>query len=295
MTRSPRHLREQVRDTVSELPVHAARLAVMGVGRALLLGDRVRKDYRDVRESGLGPVLGRLKDDAGAITGMVVGKISGNGKRQEGAETHAADAEISVGKPSPVASAQRPATPPRPAAAPPARPAAAKPTTPKPASKPASKPTDKPAASKLAASKPAAPKPATSKPTTPKPAVSKPTTPKPATSKPTTPKPAASKPTTPKPAASKSTTPEPAKPRSKATKPAMSTASGAKSAAKACLAAALPIAGYDESSLASVRARLRNLDAKQVAELRDYERAHKARADFLRMYENRIAKLRRER
>ncbi|MCW2947460.1 MAG: hypothetical protein JWR24_4177, partial [Actinoallomurus sp.] len=54
----------------------------------------------------------------------------------------------------------------------------------------------------------------------------------------------------------------------------------------------LPVSGYDEASLASVRARLRGLDARQVGELRDYERSHAARADFLRMYENRITKLR---
>jgi hypothetical protein len=54
----------------------------------------------------------------------------------------------------------------------------------------------------------------------------------------------------------------------------------------------LPVSGYDEATIASVRARLRGLDARQVGELRDYERAHAARADFLRMYENRIATLR---
>jgi hypothetical protein len=54
----------------------------------------------------------------------------------------------------------------------------------------------------------------------------------------------------------------------------------------------LPVTGYDDASLASVRARLRGLDARQVGQLRDYERANAARADFLRMYENRISKLR---
>lgn len=249
MTRSPRRLREQVKDTVSELPIHAARLAVMGVGRALLLTDRVRKDYREARQSGLGPVLGRLKGDASAITGIVVGKVSGNGK-DEGTRAGDADSEISVGKPKPAA--RRPATPPT-------RPPAAKPTTPKPATKPVSKPAEKP--DQKPAAKPA-PKPA----------------PKP-TAKPTA-KPAVSK-TSAEPAAK----PKPGKPASKP-KPAASTGTPA---------AGLPLADYDKASLASVRARLRNLDAKQVAALRDHERAHAARADFLRMYENRIAKLRDER
>jgi hypothetical protein len=212
MTRSPRRLREQVKDTVSELPIHAARLAVMGVGRALLLTDRVRKDYREARESGLGPVLGRLKDDAGALTGSIVGKVAGNGEAAPESRV-AADSEISVGKPP----ATRPATPPKPAG-----PAEA--TRPKPAPKAAAKP------------KPA-------------------------------PKPKAE---------TKAETKTPV-------------------AKKAAAGASLPITGYDEATLASVRARLRGLDARQVAELRDYERANAARADFLRMYENRIAKLRGER
>lgn len=156
MTRSPQRLKEQVREAVSELPIHAARLAVMGVGRALLLTDRVRRDYREARQAGFGPVLGRLRDDAENLIGKVT-------SRQ--AEPPATDSEIVVGKPEPV-------PPPR---------------------------------------------------------------------------------------------PEPD--------------------------VTLPVPGYDQASIASVRARLRNLDADQVAALRDYERAHEARADFLRMYENRIAKL----
>jgi hypothetical protein len=160
MTRSPQRLKEQVRGAVSELPIHAARLAVMGVGRALLLTDRVRKDYREAREAGLSPVLGRLRNDAENLIGKVTSRPD---------EPPTADSEIVVGKPEPV-----PPPRPEPDAAPPAE---------------------------------------------------------------------------------------------------------------------LPVPGYDEASIASVRARLRNLDAHQVAELRDYERAHEARADFLRMFENRITKL----
>ena len=52
-----------------------------------------------------------------------------------------------------------------------------------------------------------------------------------------------------------------------------------------------PLPNYDELSVASLRARLRNLDAAQVGQLADYERAHAARADVLAMYERRIAKL----
>jgi hypothetical protein len=56
-------------------------------------------------------------------------------------------------------------------------------------------------------------------------------------------------------------------------------------------AAAAPLPNYDELSVASLRARLRNLDVAQVRELTEYERAHAARADVLTMFERRIAKL----
>ncbi len=56
-------------------------------------------------------------------------------------------------------------------------------------------------------------------------------------------------------------------------------------------AAALPLAGYDGLSLPSIRARLRNLDAAQLAVLAAYERAHAERPDVLGMLERRIEKL----
>jgi len=53
----------------------------------------------------------------------------------------------------------------------------------------------------------------------------------------------------------------------------------------------VPLPNYDELSIASLRARLRNLDAVQVKQLAEYERAHAARADVITMFERRIAKL----
>ena len=53
----------------------------------------------------------------------------------------------------------------------------------------------------------------------------------------------------------------------------------------------VPLPNYDELSVASLRARLRNLDVGQVRQLADYERTHAARADVLAMFERRIAKL----
>jgi len=55
--------------------------------------------------------------------------------------------------------------------------------------------------------------------------------------------------------------------------------------------AALPVPNYDDLSLASLRARLRNLDQSQVRMLLDYEKAHAGRPDVLTMFERRIAKL----
>jgi hypothetical protein len=55
--------------------------------------------------------------------------------------------------------------------------------------------------------------------------------------------------------------------------------------------AALPVPNYDDLSLASLRARLRNLDQSQVRTLLDYEKAHAGRPDVLMMFERRITKL----
>ena len=56
-------------------------------------------------------------------------------------------------------------------------------------------------------------------------------------------------------------------------------------------AAALPLPNYDELSLASLRARLRNLTADQLTVLISYEKSHADRADVISMFERRIAKL----
>jgi hypothetical protein len=53
----------------------------------------------------------------------------------------------------------------------------------------------------------------------------------------------------------------------------------------------LPLIGYDDLSLASIRARLRNLDVGQLRVLAEYERSHAERPDVLGMFERRIEKL----
>jgi hypothetical protein len=187
MARPPGRLKEQVQETVREIPVQAARLALFGVGRTLLLTDRVRKDYKEARESGLRPVLVRWRDDAERVAVKVVGTVSERVPGARGQRT---------------AEPEPPPSPDRVTKAAPATPAASEP-----------------------AAEPAA---------------------------------------------------EPAPAPDRVTK---------------VTAGSLPVPDYDTATLASVRARLRSLTAAQVSQLRDYEQEHAARADFLRMYENRIAKL----
>jgi hypothetical protein len=62
-------------------------------------------------------------------------------------------------------------------------------------------------------------------------------------------------------------------------------------AAPAAPAGELPVANYDDLTIASLRARLRNLSADQLAQLVDYEKSHANRADVVQMFERRIAKL----
>ena len=56
-------------------------------------------------------------------------------------------------------------------------------------------------------------------------------------------------------------------------------------------AAALPLPNYDELSIASLRARLRNLSADQLTVLIAYEKSHADRAEVITMFERRITKL----
>ena len=80
MTRSPRRLKKDVQDAVGEhvrdLPIQAARLAMFGIGRALVLSDRLTKDYKELRTSGPVPVLNRLRGDARHLAGQVVNRVT---------------------------------------------------------------------------------------------------------------------------------------------------------------------------------------------------------------------------
>ena len=56
----------------------------------------------------------------------------------------------------------------------------------------------------------------------------------------------------------------------------------------------LPLANYDDLSVASLRARLRTLSVDQLTELLAYEKTHAARPDVITMFERRIAKVQAE-
>ena len=65
----------------------------------------------------------------------------------------------------------------------------------------------------------------------------------------------------------------------------------APAAAAPAPSAELPLANYDDLSIASLRARLRNLSTDQLGQLIEYEKGHAGRADVISMFERRIAKL----
>jgi hypothetical protein len=77
------------------------------------------------------------------------------------------------------------------------------------------------------------------------------------------------------------------------TPPAVETAPSRQTAAKRTVhdETSLPVPNYDNLTVASLRARLRNLDRSQVRTLLDYEQANAGRAAVLTMFERRIAKL----
>jgi hypothetical protein len=68
-------------------------------------------------------------------------------------------------------------------------------------------------------------------------------------------------------------------------------AAGGPASATGLAVLALPLPRYEELSLASIRARLRSLDARELRVLADYERTNAERPEVLGMLERRIEKL----
>lgn len=311
MTKSPRRLKEQVKDTVGEqirdLPLHAVRLAMFGVGRALLLSDRVTRDYKEITEGGgVKPVVERLRADVQHTAEKVIGRVAGRGRDEEPAPVRrtrparppaarATGTEISVGKPAAetrhTPKHARPGPPPRPAkpgalgrrharpedeAGPVAEPAPKpEPTEPRPVPAPQAEPAPAPEPAEPA--KPAEPEAAE-----PEAAGVEPK--QPAEVEPKTPaEPEVAE------AADEATREAVAKDE-KAFEPKPETKPAAPAEA-AHIAEDLPVPNYDTATMPQLRARLRGLSVEQVKLLREYERKHAAREDVIRMYERRIAKL----
>jgi hypothetical protein len=253
----------QVSERIKEAPAQALRGVFAGIGQLLLITDKIKNKApadRDVPRA-------RAPQAAKTVTDTTVTSPTDQA-------APAADAESAPAAATETATAEAAATE---AAAAEAAPAKA-------------------AATRRPAAKPATPKPA-AKPATPKPAA-----------KPATARPAAKAAATTRHPAAEPAGAEPAGQAPKRSKPQSSRdldktgnvrllgdeAGGSAPAAdpvSAAADAAPPLPNYDELSVASLRARLRNLDVAQVRRLADYERAHAARDDVLVMFERRIAKL----
>ena len=252
----------QVSERIKEAPAQALRGVFAGIGQLLLVTDKIRNkaSHQDVARA-------RTPQASATVTDTTVTSPADQGA--------AAPAKPAAARPA----AARPA---------PARPAAAKPAGAAPAGATAA------AEPAPAAAKPAAARRTTGKPVAGKPAAGKPVTPKPAT-KPATPRRTAAKAAAAESAASAGeAAPKPPKPQRSRdldkTGNVRLLSDGADASAVAATGTA-PLPNYDELSVASLRARLRNLDVSQVRQLAEYERAHAARAEVLTKFERRIAKL----
>ena len=61
--------------------------------------------------------------------------------------------------------------------------------------------------------------------------------------------------------------------------------------AEAGLTVELPLANYDELTIASMRARLRNLSNDDLVQLKEYEAANQNRPEVIKMFTNRLIKM----
>ena len=66
---------------------------------------------------------------------------------------------------------------------------------------------------------------------------------------------------------------------------------GPETSASPDASSALPLANYDELSVASLRARLRNLSNDDLTLLMTYEKAHRNRPEVIKMFQNRLIKM----
>ena len=278
----------QVSERIKEAPAQALRGVFAGIGQLLLITDKLRNkaSHQDVPQA-------RTPAASEIVTDTTV-----TSPADQGAGTAPVDAAAAAAPSAPAAAAAAAAAAPAPAEAVAAEPAPAKPAV------KARRTTAKPVTDKPVTAKPSA-KPATTKPVTPRRTAAKAAAAEAAESSgEAAPKPPkrqsarnfdktgnvrvlgdeADSPAASAVPAAAAAAPEPA--------PTPEPAAAAEPVVAAePAAAAAPLPNYDELSVASLRARLRNLDVAQVRQLAEYERVHAARADVLTMFERRIAKL----
>ena len=268
----------QLTDRIKEAPAIMLRAVFAGVGQLLLAVDKVRNDvlnHEQAPKTAAAPGQPGTGQPAQPGTGQPAqpGTAPQRTTGQEAGNVRALREQAAAPR---AEAAGEPAA----AAAPPAKPAAdAKPSA---DAKPTADAKPAAAARQASARRPAARKPATAKPAgSAKPAARKPATGKPATGKPATSKPAGSA----RPAAASPKPPAAPKPSAAPKQAAEPTAAGPSGGGTA------PLPNYDELTVASLRARMRALDAAGVQALLEYERAHAARDTVVAMYERRLAKL----
>jgi cytoskeletal protein RodZ len=75
------------------------------------------------------------------------------------------------------------------------------------------------------------------------------------------------------------------------TSAAPETSAGSETSAATEPSGTLPLANYDELSVASLRARLRNLTNDDLTLLMAYEKAHQDRPEVIKMFQNRLVKM----
>ena len=262
----------QVSERIKEAPAQALRGVFAGIGQLLLITDKLRNktSHQDVPQA-------RTPGASETVTDSTVTSPAGQGAGTAPVDAPAATAVATAVAPAAVAPAEAVAAEPAPA-------------------QPAVK-------ARRTAAKPVTDKPVTAKPPA-----------KPATTKPVTPRRTAAKAAAAEAAESAGeAAPKPPKRQSarnfdktgnvrvlgdeadslvaSAAPAAAAAAAPEPAAVPEPAAAAAPLPNYDELSVASLRARLRNLDVAQVRQCAEYERAHAARAEVLSMFERRIAKL----
>jgi hypothetical protein len=242
----------QVTDRLKEAPAHALRAIFAGIGQVLLAADKVRNKVEEQ--------LAQQRSSRPAAQAAPP-RSNAQPPSPPAAPPRAGSASDPRGQAArDGAAGTAPAAPPQ--AAPPAPPPAAAPPAEPAAGTPAAGSGARAAAAKPAAKAPAAGRPAAARPASRKPTTKKPATPAgPATRKPGGPA---------KPAAKRSA-------QASRTKPADQ--------------GAAPLDNYDELTVASLRARMRGLDAAGLRRLIAYERANAGRGEVIGMFERRLTKI----